>query len=291
DATLSAGPPSALVAREMASAVNSKELLEAHVARTGGKIRTRFPPEPNGYLHIGHAKSMHMNFYLAFEKEAVPQDKRETVFRYDDTNPEAESQEYIDSIREDLEWMGWKPVATTYSSDSFQLLYEMAIKLIEGGKAYVCHQTKDDIFKCREIAKVNAANPDANAGDPCSPWRNRPVQESLDLFEKMRTGQLDEGSATLRLKMDMTSPNPNMWDQVAYRIRYIPHPHAGDKWCVYPTYDYTHCLIDSLEDIDYSICTLEFETRRESYYWLLEALELYRPKVYEFARLNITRTV
>ncbi|CAM9662950.1 unnamed protein product, partial [Ectocarpus sp. 8 AP-2014] len=135
------------------------------------------------------------------------------------------------------------------------------------------------------------ADPNANAGDPCSPWRNRPVQESLDLFEKMRTGQMDEGSTTLRLKMDMTSPNPNMWDQVAYRVRYIPHPHAGDKWCVYPTYDYTHCLVDSLEDIDYSICTLEFETRRESYYWLLEALDLYRPKVYEFARLNITRTV
>ncbi|CAM9553486.1 unnamed protein product [Pylaiella littoralis] len=239
---------------------------------------------------------MHMNFHLAFEKlsldtQHIPEDMRETIFRYDDTNPEAESQEYIDSIREDLEWMGWKPAQTTYSSDSFQLLYELAIKLIEGGKAYVCHQTKDDIFKCREIAKANAANLNTNAGDPCSPWRNRPIQENLDIFEKMRTGQLDEGSATLRLKMDMTSPNPNMWDQVAYRIRYIPHPHAGDKWCVYPTYDYTHCLVDSLEDIDYSICTLEFETRRESYFWLLEALELYRPKVYEFARLNITRTL
>ncbi|CAM9224184.1 unnamed protein product [Choristocarpus tenellus] len=160
----------------------------------------------------------------------------------------------------------------------------------QSGKAYVCHQSKDDISRCRDVARAKMMDPNAD-GDPCSPWRDRPVEESLALFEDMRVGKMEENQCTLRLKMDMTSPNPNMWDQVAYRIRYIAHPHVGNKWCIYPTYDFTHCLVDSLEDIDYSICTLEFETRRESYYWLLEALEIYRPKVYEFARLNITRTV
>ncbi|KAG5182599.1 Glutaminyl-tRNA synthetase [Tribonema minus] len=264
--------------------------MKDHLAKTGGKVRTRFPPEPNGYLHIGHAKSMNMNFKGAFDKLGVAEDMRQTIFRYDDTNPEAESQEYIDSLREDVSWLGWTPVETTFSSDNFQQLYDYAVQLIKEGKAYVCHQTKDDISRCRDIAKAKIADPNT-PGDPNSPWRERPREENLRLFGDMRKGKLEENAATLRLKMDMTSSNPNMWDQIAYRIRYTPHPHAGDNWCIYPTYDYTHCIVDSIEHIDYSICTLEFESRRESYYWLLEALNIYRPKVYEFARLNITYTV
>ncbi len=227
---------------------------------------------------------------MAFEKLGVPVENRETIFRYDDTNPEAESKEYIDSLREDVDWMGWKPVRVTYTSDYFDQLYDLAVELIKRDKAYVCHQSKADIEASREIARAKASDPNA-PGDPCSPWRNRPIEESLREFDNMRKGKYAANEATLRMKMDMYSPNPNMWDQVAYRIKYMAHPHAGDKWCIYPTYDYTHCIIDSLEHIDYSICTLEFETRRESYFWVLEALDLYRPKVYEMSRLNISYTV
>lgn len=279
-----------MAARELESAKNTPALEAQHREVTKGKVRTRFPPEPNGYLHIGHAKSMHMNFHLAFEKLGVPEAMRETVFRYDDTNPEAESQEYIDSLREDVEWLGWTPMQTTFTSDYFDKLYELAVQLIRDGKAYVCHQTGEEISKSRAIAKEKAANAEFE-GDPNSPWRDRPVEESLKLFDDMRLGKFKENTATLRLKMDMSSANFNMYDQVAYRIKFIPHPHAGEKWVIYPTYDYTHCIVDSLEHVDYSICTLEFETRRESYYWVLEALQLYRPKVYEFSRLNITYTV
>ena len=227
---------------------------------------------------------------LAFEKLGVPLEKRQTIFRYDDTNPEAESNEYIQSLREDVDWMGWKPDPVTFTSDYFMRLYELAVELIKRDKAYVCHQSKAEIEACREAAKAKVADPNA-PGDPCSPWRNRPVAESLREFENMKNGKYGASDATLRMKMDMTSPNPNMWDQVAYRIKYVPHPHAGAEWCVYPTYDYTHCIIDSIENVDYSICTLEFETRRESYFWVLEALDLYRPKVYEMSRLNISYTV
>ena len=242
----------------------------------------------------------------------MPPEKRQTIFRYDDTNPEAESSEYIQSLAEDVDWMGWKPDPVTFTSDYFQRLYELAVELIVRGKAYVCHLSKAEIEACREIAKAKAADPNA-PGDPCSPYRNRPVAESLKEFENMKNGKYGASDATLRMKMDMTSPNPNMWDQVAYRIKYVPHPHAGSEWCIYPTYDYTHCIIDSLvgippyptpplnisnkillppntnplpslpldvqENVDYSICTLEFETRRESYFWVLEALDMYRPKV------------
>jgi glutaminyl-tRNA synthetase len=286
----------ALQGRELPSGVNSPALIEAHLKITNGKVRTRFPPEPNGYLHVGHAKSMNMNFSLAFDKLGVPKENRQTIFRFDDTNPEAESQEYIDSLTQDVAWMGWKPHPTTYSSDYFQELYDLAVELIKRDKAYVCHQSKVEIEASREIAKQLLATPDkpellAVKDKVCSPWRNRPVEESLKEFDNMRKGMYGASDATLRMKMDMSSPNPNMWDQIAYRIKYVAHPHAGDKWCIYPTYDYTHCLVDSLEHIDYSICTLEFETRRESYFWLLEALDLYRPKVYEMSRLNLTNTL
>ena len=279
-----------LVGRFIPGSENSEAQMNAHRRVVGDCTRTRFPPEPNGYLHIGHAKSMNMNFSLAFDKLGVPMEQRQTMFRYDDTNPEAESKEYIDALRADVEWLGWSPLKTTYSSDYFDDLYEMAVKLIKIGKAFVCHQKKEDIDASRMICRAKLADPSA-PGDPNSPWRDRSVEENLKEFEKMRSGLYAASEATLRMKIDMSHPNPNMWDFVAYRIRYIAHPHAGDKWCIYPTYDYTHCIVDSLEDIDYSICTLEFENRRESYYWLLEALNLYRPKVYEMSRLNITNTV
>jgi len=227
---------------------------------------------------------------LAFEKLGVPVEQRQTIFRYDDTNPEAESKEYIQSLREDVDWLGWKPTSVTFTSDYFDLLHTLAIELIQKGKAYVCHQNKSDILACREVAKAKITDPSA-PGNHLSPWRNRSIEENLKEFENMRKGKYDAGAATLRMKMDMNSPNPNMWDQVAYRIKYVPHPHAGNNWCIYPTYDYTHCIIDSVEHVDYSICTLEFETRRESYFWVLEALDLYRPKVYEMSRLNISYTI
>ena len=281
--------PEALEGRYIPGSENSAKLEEEHKKFVGHKVFTRFPPEPNGYLHIGHAKSMNMNFSLSFDRLGVDSVNRQTYLRYDDTNPEAESMEYITSIREDVEWLGWKPEPITSSSDYFDKLHDLAIELIKRGKAYVCHQTKDDIEKSREICKAKIADPqNTSLGNPNSPWRDRSIEENLKHFDLMKKGYYESSEAVLRMKMDMTHPNPNMWDHVAYRVRYVPHPHSGNKYCIYPTYDYTHCLVDSLEHIDYSICTLEFEIRRESYFWLLEALDLYRPKVFEMSRLNIT---
>jgi len=247
-------------------------LLENHLKATGGVVVCRFPPEPNGYLHIGHAKAMNLNF--SYPKKSGGW----TYLRFDDTNPEAESEEYINSIIHDVKWMGHNPKSINFSSDYFPQLYDMAVQLIKEGKAYICHQTKEEMKRSKE-AKED------------SPWRNRPIEESLKLFEDMRKGKFAEGEAMLRLKMNMKSDNPCMRDLVAYRIKYAPHPHVGDKWVVYPTYDYTHCIIDSLENITHSLCTLEFLPRRESYYWLVDALRIYRPLVWEYSRLNITNTV
>ncbi|KAJ0820487.1 putative glutamine--tRNA ligase [Helianthus annuus] len=258
--------------RPVLRACNSKEILEKHLKKTGGKVLTRFPPEPNGYLHIGHAKAMFVDFGLAKERGGG------CYLRYDDTNPEAEKKEYIDHIEEIVSWMGWKPFKITYTSDYFQQLYDLAVELIRRGHAYVDHQTGDEIKEYRE-KKMN------------SPWRDRPISESLKLFNDMKNGLIEEGKATLRMKQDMQSDNFNMYDLIAYRIKFTPHPHAGDKWCIYPSYDYAHCIVDSLEDITHSLCTLEFETRRASYYWLLDALSLYQPYVWEYSRLNITNTV
>ncbi|KAJ7954116.1 Glutamine--tRNA ligase [Quillaja saponaria] len=251
---------------------NTKELLEKHLKTTSGRVLTRFPPEPNGYLHIGHAKAMFVDFGLAKDRGGG------CYLRYDDTNPEAEKQEYIDHIEEIIQWMGWEPHKITYTSDYFQDLYELAVELIRRGHAYVDHQTPDEIKEYRE-KKMN------------SPWRDRPIKESLELFEDMRQGLIEEGKATLRMKQDMQSDNYNMYDLIAYRIKFTPHPHAGDKWCIYPSYDYAHCIVDSLENITHSLCTLEFETRRASYYWLLHALGLYQPYVWEYSRLNVSNTV
>ncbi|XP_068643603.1 glutamine--tRNA ligase-like [Aristolochia californica] len=251
---------------------NTKQKLERHLAVTGGKVFTRFPPEPNGYLHIGHAKAMFVDFGLAKERDGC------CYLRFDDTNPEAEKKEYIDHIEEIVQWMGWKPFKITYTSDYFQDLYDLAVELIRRGHAYVDHQLPEEIKEYRE-KKMN------------SPWRERPIEESLKLFDDMRKGKIDEGKATLRMKQDMQSDNYNMYDLIAYRIKFTPHPRAGDKWCIYPSYDYAHCIVDSLENITHSLCTLEFETRRASYYWLLEALDLYHPYVWEYSRLNVTNTV
>jgi len=292
----------ALDAREIEWAKNTPELLSEHAEINRGIIRTRFPPEPNGYLHVGHAKSMNMNFRLAFEKLGVPIEHRRTIFRYDDTNPDAETPEYIDSLRRDLEWLGWRPERTTFSSDNFQTLHELAIKLIHKGLAYVCDMTKAemevqrDLAKRRSSARAVGKDPDVEAPIPSAdilPGRNRDtsVERNLKLFEEMKLGLHAEGTLTLRLKMDFESANPNMYDLVAYRIRYTPHPHAGRGWCIYPNYDFTHGICDSLERVDYSICTLEFETRREPYFWILWALDMFRPKVYEMSRLNLEYTV
>ena len=255
--------------RPVPGCTNTAELTKEHVAFTKGKPFFRFPPEPNGFLHIGHAKSMNLNFGGAKAYGGF------CYLRYDDTNPETEEQVYIDAIEEMARWMGWAPDAITFTSDHFQTLYDFAIKLIKKGKAYVDHSTSEMIRKQRE-EKTN------------SPWRDRPIDESLKLFEYMRQGRYAEGEATLRLKMDMQADNPNLRDVIAYRVKYHAHPHVGDKWCIYPSYDYTHCIIDAIENIDYSLCTLEFEIRRESYFWVLEELGLFRPHVWEFSRLNVT---
>ncbi|KAK7196449.1 glutaminyl-tRNA synthetase [Novymonas esmeraldas] len=248
---------------------NTQELIVAHEKTTGGRPYFRFPPEPNGFLHIGHAKSMNLNFGSARAHNG------KCYLRYDDTNPEAEDQVYIDAIMEMVEWMGWKPDCVTFSSEYFGELFDFATQLIKAGKAYVDHSTPDQLKQQRELRED-------------SPWRDRSVEENLRLFNHMRQGRYAEGAATLRVKGDMKSDNPNMRDFIAYRVKYVEHPHIKDTWCIYPSYDFTHCLIDSLENIDYSLCTLEFETRRESYFWLLDELKLWRPHVWEFSRLNVT---
>ena len=263
---------SSLIGRDMASTQNSEAVYQEHLKATGGKVMTRFPPEPNGFLHIGHAKAMRFNFMMAADNDG------HCYLRYDDTNPEKESQEYIDSIKNCVTWLGYTPYQTNFSSDYFPQLYEYAVELIKKGKAYVCHQTAEEMREGRQ-----------NMTD--SPYRNRSVEENLELFEKMRQGRFEEGECCLRMKGKMDHDNPNMRDHVAYRIKYSPHPHAGDKWCVYPTYDYTHCICDSIENITHSLCTLEFENRRESYYWLLDALDIYKPFVWEYSRLNISNTI
>ncbi|GMH32257.1 hypothetical protein BSKO_00091 [Bryopsis sp. KO-2023] len=251
---------------------NTEEQLKKHLEATAGKVFSRFPPEPNGYLHIGHAKAMFVDFGMAEQYGG------NCYLRFDDTNPEAEKKEYIDHIQEIISWMGWKPWKVTYSSEYFDELYDLAVQLIKSGHAYVCHQTGDEIADSRQRREP-------------SPWRNRPMEESLKLFEEMRRGMVDEGEATLRMKMDHKNDNYNMFDLIAYRVKFVAHPHVGDKWCVYPSYDFTHCVVDSLENISHSLCTLEFESRRASYYWLLEVLGLYKPFVYEYSRLNITHNV
>lgn len=252
---------------------NNPELLKKHLEETGGIIVTRFPPEPNGFLHIGHAKAMNLNFGYAKKM------KGKCYLRFDDTNPEAETKEYIDSITDTVRWLGNEPCEITYASDQFEKLYQLAVELIKRGRAFVCHQ-KPEEYRGATTAAARR-----------SPWRDRSVEENLKLFEDMRAGKYKEGEAVLRMKMDLDSGNPCMWDLVAYRIKYHAHPHVGDKWVIYPSYDFTHCLNDSIENISHSLCTLEYVPRRESYYWLIDVLGLYKPLVWEYGRLNLTHTV
>ncbi|NUM37391.1 MAG: glutamine--tRNA ligase/YqeY domain fusion protein [Candidatus Brocadiae bacterium] len=243
-----------------------------------GRLMTRFPPEPNGYLHIGHAKSICLNFGIAKEYNGV------CNLRFDDTNPCKEDIEYVESIQEDVKWVGfdWED-RLYYASDYFQKLYECAIELIKKGKAYVCELTPDQIREYRGTL--------TEAGKE-SPYRNRPIEENLALFEGMKNGKFEDGKYVLRAKIDMASPNINMRDPVMYRILRATHHKTGDTWCIYPMYDYAHCVSDSVEGITHSICTLEFENHRPLYDWFLDELGLpNHPQQIEFARLNINYTV
>ncbi len=245
--------------------------------RYDGKVHTRFPPEPNGYLHIGHAKAICINFVIAEEYNGP------CNLRFDDTNPMKEEQEYIDSIKEDIRWLGfdWED-REYYASDYFEKLYEYAIKLIKKGKAYVCDLSADEIRETRGTLTKPGRN---------SPYRNRSVEENLDLFERMRAGEFPDGSRTLRAKIDMSSGNINMRDPVMYRILRATHPRTGDKWCIYPTYDFTHGQSDSIEGITHSLCSIEFEDHRPLYDWFLDELEIHHPRQIEFARLYLNYTI
>ncbi|MBP7935399.1 MAG: glutamine--tRNA ligase/YqeY domain fusion protein [Phycisphaerae bacterium] len=249
----------------------------------GGRVVTRFPPEPNGYLHIGHAKSICLNFGLAQDyKDKAPAGAR-CHLRFDDTNPVKEEQEYIDSIKEDIRWLGfdWSN-HEYYASEYFDQLYTWAIQMIKAGKAYVCDLDGEQV----RLYRGTLTQPGKD-----SPYRNRSTEENLDLFERMRKGEFPDGSRTLRAKIDMASPNLNMRDPVMYRILHASHPHVGDKWCIYPMYDFTHGQSDSIEQITHSICTLEFENHRPLYDWFIKELGIYAPQQIEFARLNLNYTV
>ena len=246
-------------------------------AKYQGKVHTRFPPEPNGYLHIGHAKAICLNYGIARDYNG------KFNLRFDDTNPCKEEQEYVDSIIEDVKWLGvdWQD-RLLYASDYFDQMYEYAVRLIEKGKAYVCDLTAQEVRDYRGSLTEPGRE---------SPYRNRTVEENLDLFEKMKKGEFPDGSRTLRAKIDMAHPNLNMRDPVMYRILHAEHHRTGDKWCIYPTYDWAHGLEDSIEGITHSICTLEFENHRLLYDWFLDELGVHHSRQIEFARLNLSNTV
>ncbi|MFC2119950.1 glutamine--tRNA ligase, partial [Bacteroidota bacterium] len=255
-----------------------REIIEEDL-RTGKhtKIHTRFPPEPNGYLHIGHTKSICLNFGLAKDYNGL------CNLRFDDTNPTKEEMEYVESIKEDIKWLGfnWED-REYYASDYFDQLYEYAIKLVNKGEAYI------DALRGEEIKEYRGTPTEPGKE---SPYRNRTVEENLDLFERMKAGEFKDGEYVLRAKIDMTSPNMNMRDPIIYRIRHESHHRTGDKWCIYPMYDWAHGQSDSIEGITHSLCTLEFENHRPLYDWFVEALDIYPPRQIEFARLNVSYTV
>jgi len=256
-----------------------REIIEEDLRtnRYGGRVHTRFPPEPNGYLHIGHAKSICLNFGIAAEYGGL------CNLRFDDTNPTREETEYVESIMEDVRWLGfdWGD-RLFYASDYFEQLYEYAVKLIKKGKAYVDDQSAEKIRETRGTLTEPGKE---------SPYRNRSVEENLDLFRRMRAGEFPDGSRVLRAKIDMASGNLNLRDPVMYRIIHAKHHRTGDKWCIYPTYDFAHGQSDSIEGITHSICTLEFEDHRPLYDWFLDQLEIHHPRQIEFARLNLSHTV
>jgi len=256
-----------------------REIIDEH-NRTGkfdGRVVTRFPPEPNGYLHIGHAKAICVNFGIAAEFGG------RCHLRFDDTNPSKESTEFVDSIMRDVRWLGFDwGTHLYYASDYFPQCYEYALQLIRGGKAYVCDLDPEQMSEYRGVP--------TRPGRP-SPWRNRSVADSLSLFERMRAGEFPDGARTLRARIDMSSPNMNLRDPVLYRIQKTRHHRSGDQWPIYPMYDYAHPISDSIEGVTHSLCTLEFENHRPLYDWVLEALGIYRPQQIEFARMNVAFTI
>ena len=266
--------------KERKSAANFIRNIIIEDNKTGrwdNRVHTRFPPEPNGYLHIGHAKSICLNFGMAQEFGGL------TNLRFDDTNPVKEDTEYVDSIMEDVHWLGfdWED-RLYYASDYFERLFELACELIKKGKAFVCELNADEMREHRGTLTQAGKN---------SPYRDRSPEENLDIFTRMRNGEFPDGSKVLRAKIDMSHANINMRDPVIYRIRRAHHHRTGDKWCIYPMYDFTHCISDSIEGITHSLCTLEFENNRPLYDWFLDELNLYHPQQTEFARLNLSYTV
>ncbi|MFI3265863.1 MAG: glutamine--tRNA ligase/YqeY domain fusion protein [Rikenellaceae bacterium] len=253
-----------------------EEIIEKYIAEGGTNIQTRFPPEPNGYLHIGHAKSICLNFGLAKRYNGL------CNLRFDDTNPSKEDVEYVDSIKEDVKWLGFDWAGEYYASDYFEQLYQWAVMLIEKGLAYVDDQTQEQIRTGRGTVTVPGT---------LSPYRERSVEENIDLFKRMREGEFEDGSKVLRAKIDMAHPNMMMRDPILYRILHTSHHRTGDKWCIYPMYDYAHGQSDSIEKVTHSICTLEFDIHRPLYDWFIEKLEIFPSHQYEFARLNITYTM
>jgi len=255
------------------------EIVEEDIrnGKHDGAVHTRFPPEPNGHLHIGHAKAICLDFGTALKYNG------KCNLRFDDTNPSKEETAYVDGIKDDVHWLGfdWED-REYYASDYFDQLYEFAVQLINKGKAFVCDLTGEEVRTYRGTL--------TEPGKP-SPWRERSVEENLDLFRRMKAGEFPEGSHTLRAKIDMNSPNVHNRDPVIYRIMYAHHHRTGDKWCIYPMYDFTHCISDSIEKITHSLCTLEFEVHRYLYDWFLDELEVFHPQQIEFARLNLTYTV
>ncbi|NIO04082.1 MAG: glutamine--tRNA ligase/YqeY domain fusion protein, partial [Proteobacteria bacterium] len=257
-----------------------REIIEADLKanKNDGRVATRFPPEPNGYLHIGHAKSICLNFGIAAQYRGT------CNLRFDDTDPSGEDVEYVESIKSDVRWLGfdWED-RLFYASDYFDELHRYAVQLIKDGKAYVCSLSQGEIRQYRGTLTEPGKE---------SPYRNRSVEENLKLFGRMRAGEFEEGAHVLRAKIDMASPNINMRDPTLYRIKKVPHYRTGDKWCIYPMYDFTHCLSDSIEGITHSLCTLEFENNRPLYDWVLDELKVpCHPQQIEFARLNLSYTV
>ena len=255
-----------------------REIVDEHnqTGRFGGRVHTRFPPEPNGYLHIGHAKSICLNFGIADDYGG------KTNLRFDDTNPTKEEQEYIDSIIEDVRWLGFEWEELHFASDYFDQLYQWAVQLIKAGTAYVDHLTQEEIRAYRGTLTEPGKD---------SPYRDRSVEENLALFEQMRKGEFKDGECVLRAKIDMSSGNLNLRDPVLYRILHAAHPRTGDKWNIYPMYDWAHGQSDSIEGVTHSICTLEFEDHRPLYEWFIEQLGIFHPQQIEFARLNLTYTI
>ncbi len=278
-----AGPMPVESSTEASSEVGSRSnfirdiiIEDLKADKHGGRVQTRFPPEPNGYLHIGHAKAICLDFGLAAEFGG------KCNLRFDDTNPSKEETEYVEAIMEDVQWLGFKWDGLFYASDYFQQLYEWAIQLIKAGKAYVCDLSADEIREYRGTLTEPGKE---------SPYRNRSIEENLDLFERMKNGEFPDGSRTLRAKIDMASPNVNFRDPVMYRILHMEHHRTGDKWCIYPMYDWAHGQSDSIEKVTHSICTLEFDNNRPLYNWFIEQLGIFPSQQYEFDRLSLTYTV